>query len=507
MARLPVEQTASSVDATVLRRAAVIGAVIVCGLARLWYLTSSKVQFNADEATTGIMARQITHGHLYVFYAGQGYGGTLETYLQAAMYLVLRLPQDPLTLRLPLVALSMATCLLVYLVGLRVLPTSGHAVIAALLYAATPWFNVIGTSTSLGFYVASQFTATAALYCVLRVTADPPSRRVRWAFAAGLLSGLALWSVIATLYFLVPAALWLIPTVRRSARVAAAAAGGLILGALPMLGWLAVHRQLPLPPPPSQSSSIPERLGNLFGPVLREFVGVTYAHAEGGLPLAVQIVAVVGLLAAYCFAVWQRRRGLRSLVLLREDGRTPADLLLAVPVVVVVAYAASDSAWYTGTPRYLLITYPLFAIALAALIPRVAAVSAVRLTAVGTVLVVALSLLSWGSFRGLVTDPVDRPARAGARRGRRSTQRRGRALGLRRLLDGDGTAVRRRRPAAGRGVRRREAVRGDPACGCREPIAGVRQQHARRFGRPGGHRAAHPSHRLRHDADRLRHDL
>ena len=83
-------------------------AVLVTAAARLAYLLSPVMQFNADEATTGIMVRRILDGHGYVFYAGQDYGGTLEQYLEAAVYAVFRLPPNELTLRLPLVALCMA---------------------------------------------------------------------------------------------------------------------------------------------------------------------------------------------------------------------------------------------------------------------------------------------------------------------------------------------------------------------------------------------------------------
>ena len=110
-----------TVEAPVRRRslvpALVALAVLVTAAARLAYLLSPVMQFNADEATTGIMVRRILHGHGYVFYAGQDYGGALEQYLEAAVYAVFRLPQNELTLRLPLVALSLLTCGLVYLVG------------------------------------------------------------------------------------------------------------------------------------------------------------------------------------------------------------------------------------------------------------------------------------------------------------------------------------------------------------------------------------------------------
>ena len=90
-----------------------------------------------------------------------------------------------------------------------------------------------------------------------------------------------------------------------------------------------------------------------------------------GLPAIVGIVAAILVLlaGAYAYAVGRRWSGLRDLVLLRVSGRRPGDLLLAVPPAVAVLYAASDSTWYTGTPRYLLVTYPLFAVGLAALLP------------------------------------------------------------------------------------------------------------------------------------------
>jgi hypothetical protein len=95
-----------------------------------------------------------------------------------------------------------------------------------------------------------------------------------------------------------------------------------------------------------------------------------------------------------------RRSGLRDLVRLRVSRRRPADLLLAVPPTVVVLYAASDSTWYIGTPRYLLVTYPLLAVGLAALVPAGGRAA----SRVATLLVVVLSaVLSLGFFRDLAT--------------------------------------------------------------------------------------------------------
>jgi hypothetical protein len=168
-----------------------------------------------------------------------------------------------------------------------------------------------------------------------------------------------------------------------------------------------VHRTLPVPSDPAEESSVPRRLANLFGPILRQYVGVTYSHSQGGLWLPVQIVVVAGLVGAYLVAVW-RRRGLADLLRGRVDRRRPADLLLAVAPVTVVLWAASDATWYTGTPRYLAGTFPVLAIGLAALVP-------LRPRAAPVLAVVLCGALVWGFFVGQprgVTAARDRDLRA-----------------------------------------------------------------------------------------------
>jgi 4-amino-4-deoxy-L-arabinose transferase-like glycosyltransferase len=368
------------------RRGLLWAAVLLTAATRLAYLLGPAMQFNADEATTGIMVRRILAGHGYVYYAGQAYGGALEQYVEALVYAVTRLPQNELTLRLPLVALCMATCVLVHRVAGDVVDDPVRPLVAAGLYAVSPWFNVIGTVTSLGFYAVGQTLSIAVLWCALRSGRGP-----RWLFATGLCAGLGLWTAATALYVLIPVFLWLVPVAGRDARRWGPAAAGAVLGALPMLGSLAVHRTLPLPPDPAEPTGVLDRLGNLFGPILRQYVGVTYAHAEGGLWLPVQVAVVAGLVAAYLVALVRRRGGLLDLVRGRMGRRRPGDLLLAVPPVVLVLWAASDTTWYTGTPRYLVGTFPLLAIGLAALVPT-------HRPVVPVVAVLACAALSAGFF-------------------------------------------------------------------------------------------------------------
>ena len=384
-------------------RGAAWAAVLGAGAVRFAYLASNRATFNADEAVTGIMARNILHGHNYSFYPGQSYGGTLEPYLQTLSYLVFRLPQNPLTLRLALVFLGMVTCYLTWLCALRIVPDPRVALVAPAVFAVGPWFNVLGGSTALGFYVAGTAMATGAVYCALRVT-DPGVRPLWWIAALGFCSGLALWQTVTTAVLVVPALMWAGPTVVRSRRSAVTWAVAGLAGSLPAWVQLVSSGHVPLPGSPPERTSMLTRVVRLVGPEFREFIGVSYPHDHGGAPRAVQFAAVAILATAYLLALVRRRRRVAAVMTSDRTNRRPVDILLLAPVVLVVMFACSSSAWYTGTPRYLFPAYPLFAIALAAMASAVPGRAGSRLLAVS--IVAATAALSVNYFRGAVETPT-----------------------------------------------------------------------------------------------------
>ncbi|HVQ90513.1 MAG TPA: hypothetical protein VMU51_05705 [Mycobacteriales bacterium] len=207
-----------------------------------------------------------------------------------------------------------------------------------------------------------------------------------WAAAAwfGVVLGAAAWSAWTAGYLLAPAAVWLAPALRRRAGLLGPIAAGGLVGYLPALAWAVRHHELPLLVGSQPSTGPVERLRLLFGPVLREFVGVGYFDAAPGWPRALQTAAVLGLAAAYLAGCWWRRRGLAGLLLLRAGGdRRPADLLLLVPPVVVLFYLLSKYTWWAGEPRYLFAAYPALALGLAALPPRRRPAGPARVGALG----------------------------------------------------------------------------------------------------------------------------
>lgn len=350
--------------------------VLAAVATRVWFLRTPQAVLNGDEAMTGLMVARILHGHFYIFFGGQSYDGTLDQYLQALVYLVTGLPRDAFSLRLVMVLYGAVDCALIYLVGARMLKTRWHGALAALLFAAGPYWNIWFGVRSYGSSYGSALTvALAGLYAALRLRGTGRSRgSLGWAVAFGLCCGLDLWLGPTGAYLLIPAAFWALAWAIRSGRVALAAAAGVAAGAAPVIVWIAWHGRLPNLGGPQPPTSLAQRWAVLAGRVVREWLGGGFINATPGWPPPLQTAAVGVLALAWLGAVVVRRRGLAALVSLRlprqrGSGSQPVDLLvLAVPVAVIL-YLSSPNAWYGGTPRYLFLAYPILVLGLAALVP------------------------------------------------------------------------------------------------------------------------------------------
>ena len=121
-----VHLTGRTIDGgrTTFRGAVVlVAALVLTAVVRVVYLLRDDT-LSADEAVTGIMARNIASGrHFYLYFAGQNYNSAVEQYPQAGLF-ALGAPQNAFVLRLPQVALSVVSCWLIYRVASRMFTTS-----------------------------------------------------------------------------------------------------------------------------------------------------------------------------------------------------------------------------------------------------------------------------------------------------------------------------------------------------------------------------------------------
>ncbi len=357
-------------------RRLVLPAILVAAAAvRLWLLASPVGRLDGDEAAAGMAAQGILEGRYPLYFPDPlAYFGALEQYLQAPL-LALD-PTSPFLLRLPQVALSVASCWLVAVVARRCLAAPGDPTwageTAAALFAVGPFFS-LAWSFKTRTYTAALFLGLAGLALALGVRPDD-RRPVLRAAAFGLVCGLAFWTNWTSAFLLLPAGLyWFGAAGRRRWALLLPAAAAFAVGAAPFLVVALRGRPPTFLDRVVTPSTIPQRAEALFGSVLGQFIGVRRPIPAGAdtpvLPEPLPLVVVGVLLALVVVAAARRWRGLLRLVTLR-GGAAPGDALLLAALLAPVLYVASRFAFLTEEPRYLVVLYGALPVGLAALVPR-----------------------------------------------------------------------------------------------------------------------------------------
>ena len=183
---------------TVLVLAAALGAAL-----RLWYLFHETI--NADEASVGLVAQGIVHGHFTAFYLGQFYGG-VEPYVSAALFGVFG--QSALMVKMTPVLLALVAALLTWRIVLRLVDDRFVAALAGLLLWVAPLAALWNSTVERGFRGVTMVCGLACLLFALRCI---DGRRGYLDLAGlGVFLGLGWWSSPEIAYFLVPTGLVLI---------------------------------------------------------------------------------------------------------------------------------------------------------------------------------------------------------------------------------------------------------------------------------------------------------
>ncbi len=343
---------------------ALLAAIAFGTAVRLVMLTTGIARFESDEAVTGVMAQRILHGDFPAYFGIQSYQGALEQYLQAPVLALL--PDTPLALRSVQVVLSALICVLVYVLGTRMVGSRWGGALAAVLFAVAPYYSAIKSIRSHGGYDGAVIFGLLVVLLALVLRREGP--RSHWVAAAlGLCAGLAIWENYLSAYLLIPAVLWAFGSARGGlTRLLPWGIGGLIVGLAPVIAFRLANGINP----PSGTGTPPVtsfagRMDLLLSPVTGQFLGVRSGVEvfDRYLPAALVTIVAFGVLGA---AVWVRRWGLWDLVTLRSTRREPIDIVVLAFVVAPFLYAASSYTWYSGEPRYLYTLYPFLTIGVAA---------------------------------------------------------------------------------------------------------------------------------------------
>ena len=322
-------------------RIVVLVAVGLGLLLRIWIVSSPLGPFDSDEAVAGLMGRRVLDGELRAFYWGQAYGATHEALLLALLFAV-GVPTR-LAMELVPVALTAATAVLVWRVGLRVFDRWSAALAGALFWTTSAVF-VWQSTKERSFYATTLLAGVAVILLTLRLL-DRPS--LRDALLLGVAGGIGWHSSPNIAYLAGPALIWLtVEIVRRRdvalLRLSWAAGLGALAGALPWI-WSNVASggaSLELASYRTDTTYL-DRLQLFATQGFPYALGVQTPHEPVRWPsMVLYVVALAGFVAA----------------LVRLPGRAwgiGLGLLLG-PFI----FAAFPPSWFVGEPRYLSFMWP-----------------------------------------------------------------------------------------------------------------------------------------------------
>jgi hypothetical protein len=216
---------------------------------------------DGDEALIGIQAERILHGQFPVYFYGQSYMGSLETYFIAVV--IALTGSSAWALRIVPIILSLALVYLTWRLARALLPVDGAgwlgrgapllAGLAALVAAIPPLYDAVTELRAWGGQIEIYVITLALLLTTVelagRLRADMGRWELtrRWAIL-GFLAGLGFWVNPLMAYALVACGLWLafalwrrLTAVRRidwrvTLQAGLAGLGGVMIGGLP--AWI-----------------------------------------------------------------------------------------------------------------------------------------------------------------------------------------------------------------------------------------------------------------------------
>ena len=194
------------------RHGVLLGVLLLIGAAlRAWMLASPLGELEADEAVIGLMALHAMGGDHSAFFWGQAYLGSLQSYLAAGLFTLV----GPSTLALKLVpaGVYLVFALLTYWVARRDLGRP-VALLSLAYLALPPSFLAIWSTKARGAYVEVPMLGQG-LALLAPLIAAPTRWQAPALGAAGLLAGLALWTHLNALVFVVPFGLYVVLRLRR----------------------------------------------------------------------------------------------------------------------------------------------------------------------------------------------------------------------------------------------------------------------------------------------------
>jgi hypothetical protein len=325
---------------------AVFGAVL-----RWWVLRSPQGMLNADEAYTGLEAREILRGRPAIVMGGAVYTGVADAYVFAPVLALFG--AHAVTLKLLSSIWWAAAAITLGTIAKPRLGWLGAVAATALMWLAPGPLLVLSTRAYIGYGIGMLAVAVtlAASRCELAAGGEPSRRR---SALIGGAAGFAFYShpmflavalpmvAVVALFRLRALRDWWMPAV-----------GAALIVNLPFLAWNVRNDWVSLNQPSPWSEPWLDRFVRFFSGLLPRAFGLRRVSGEWLGPDAVAVAAYVVLMAVVvvgCVTLW--RSG-------------PTGILVVVPLVAswpVLALFANLS--FVDDGRYAIVAWPLIVVAL-----------------------------------------------------------------------------------------------------------------------------------------------
>ncbi|MBI2840536.1 MAG: glycosyltransferase family 39 protein [Acidobacteria bacterium] len=185
-----------------LEAAFLIAIGLVAAGIRLPLLSRAEALLTSDEAIVGLMAREITAGNLPVFFWGQRYMGSIESYVAAMLF---GLAGDSAALLKSAPLLFFLLFLVAHYALTRALTSPKVAVLSSLLLAAGPPVLVSWSVRAMAGYMETLLFGTVFLAAIHRYRRTGSKRSL---FLAGIAAGLGWWTSQLVACYLSAGILW-----------------------------------------------------------------------------------------------------------------------------------------------------------------------------------------------------------------------------------------------------------------------------------------------------------